>query len=504
MKTYLSVPMAVVVSAVLWLFGTGLHPYPGLVVLAPVPVLLIASRVPGRIAFAAALVSWLGGAVPFVLYFSGTLEQPWLPTILLLGITATTYASLILLTGTLIRHGRPGAAVLALPAGWVLMEFLLAAIGPFGAWWSLAYTQAEVLPLIQIAAVTGRLGIVFVILLVPAAIAVLIDPHVPRRMRIRCASGTCAVMVAVVGYGLWQLSAPAERGSVAVALVAVSQPEDFVPVDTVEGRDMVVRVVAEVERLTDRGARVVVLPEKAWRAEESTLSDLAVPLTEVARRRGVNIIAGLVLTRGETSVSAAIDFPSGLVYAKNHLVAGWEDELTEGTERAVLPGTGWAMAVCFDLDFPDLVRANRNQGASLLLVPALDFRVDRWLHSRMAVLRGVESGVSVARSPQMGDLVLSDDWGRILATASADVTRTVSVLAIVPEPTHPTVYARFGEWFVAVAILLLAHVVLSAVRSRAGLRASAGRRRAQPGIRTGGMTHIIDRGCRKVSGIGVQ
>ncbi|WP_278263539.1 nitrilase-related carbon-nitrogen hydrolase [Nocardia sp. AG03] len=464
MKSYLSVPLAVAVSAVLWLFGTGLHPYPGLVALAPLPVLLMASRVPGPIAFGAALISWLLGAAPFVPYFSGTLEQPPLPTILLLGVTATTYASSILLTGTLIRRGRPGAAVLALPAGWVLMEFLLAATGLFGAWWSLAYTQAEVLPLIQIAALTGRLGISFLILLIPSTLAVLIDA--PRPLRIRCAAGTCAVLVAVVGYGLWQLSAPAGRESVAVALVAVSQPEEYVPVDTPEGRDMITRVVTEVDRLADQGARIVVLPEKAWRADESTLPLLADPLTGVAQRRGVDIIAGLVLTRGETSVNAAIDFPSGLVYAKHHLVAGLEDELTPGTDLAALPGTDWAMAVCFDLDFPDLVRANRNQGTSLLLVPALDFRVDHWLHSRMAVLRGVESGVSVARSPQLGDLVLSDANGRVLATASADITRTVSVLADVLLPPHPTFYARTGDWFAAVAGLLLAFSVLTVVRGR--------------------------------------
>ncbi|MFE6861163.1 nitrilase-related carbon-nitrogen hydrolase [Nocardia sp. NPDC057668] len=468
MKTYLPVVVSVAVSAALWLFGTGLHPYPGIVALAPLPVLLIASRVPRRIAFAAALVSWLAGAIPFAVYFSRTLEQPPLPTILLLGGTALTYAALITVTGTLIRRGRAGAALLTLPAGWALMEFLFSATGLFGAWWSLAYTQTEVLPLIQIAAVTGRLGICFLILLIPAAVTVLIDDRVPRQQRIRCAVGVCAVGVAVAGYGSWRLSAPAGPDSVPIALVAVAQPDDFVPVDTPEGHDMIIRVVAEVERVADHGARVVVLPEKSWRADEATLPVLAGPLTDVALRRDVHIVAGLVLSRGETSVNAAIDFPSGLVYAKQHLVAGWEAELVPGTRLAPVPGTDWAMAVCFDLDFPDLVRANRNQGASLLLVPALDFRDDHWMHSRMAVLRGVESGVGVARVAQLGDLVLSDANGRIRATAPADFTRTASVLATVTQPADPTPYARFGEWFAVLIGLMFAFTVLTTVRTRGG------------------------------------
>ncbi|MFE2958262.1 nitrilase-related carbon-nitrogen hydrolase [Nocardia tengchongensis] len=464
MKRSLSVLIAVAISAALWLFGTGLHPYPGVVTLAPLPVLLIASRVSGRVAFAAGFVSWLLGATPFIPYFSSTLEQPPLPTILLLGVTATTYAGLIVLTGTLIQLGRSGPAVLALPAGWVLMEYLISITAPFGAWWSLAYTQAEVLPVVQIAALTGRLGISFLILLVPAVAAVLIDYTIPRRSRIRCAAAALTVLIAVGGYGFWQLSGPAGHDPVPVALLAVAQPEDYVPVDSADGRDMITRAVAEIDRLADRGARIVVLPEKSWRATESTLSVLSGPLTEVAVRRNVDVIAGLILTQSRVSINAAIDFPSGLIYAKHHLVPGLESDLSAGTELTRLPGTSWALAVCYDLDFPDLVRANRNHGASLLLVPALDFRKDHWLHSHMAVLRGVESGLGTARAAQLGDLVLSDAHGRILASSNTDITMTRSVLADIPQPAGPTVYARFGDWFAATAALLFAIAVLGTFR----------------------------------------
>ncbi|WP_158675793.1 nitrilase-related carbon-nitrogen hydrolase [Nocardia stercoris] len=466
MKRFVTVPIAVVVSAILWLLGTGLNPHPGVVALAPLPVLLIASRVSGRTAFACGFVSWLLGAIPLVPYFSSTLEQPPLATVLLLGVTATTYAGLIALTGTLIRRGRPGPAVLALPAGWVLMEYLIAVAGPYGAWWSLAYTQADVLPVVQVAALTGRLGISFLILLVPAVAAVLIDVTIPRRSRIRCAATALTMMIAVSGYGFWQLSGPAGHDPVPVALLAVAQPEDYVPADSAAGRDMITRAVAEIDRLADRGARIVVLPEKSWRATESTLPALSGPLTEVAVRRNMDVIAGVLLTQGGTRINAAIDFPSGVVYAKHHLVPGFESDLSAGTELTQLPGTSWALAVCFDLDFPDLVRADRNHGATLLLVPALDFREDHWLHSRMAVLRGVESGLGTARAAQLGELVLGDAHGSILASSNTDITVTRSVLADIPQPAGPTVYARFGDWFAAVAAALLAIAVLGTFRSR--------------------------------------
>ncbi|MGW4246094.1 hypothetical protein [Nocardia sp. NPDC004722] len=466
----LLVVAAAVVSAVLWKFGTGMHPWPGLVALAPLPVLSIAPRVSARVAFAAGFGSWFAGAIPYLYYFLHTVEQPPVSAFGLTVGTATVYGGLIVLTRTLVRRGRVWAAVLALPSGWVVMEYLISAGGPFGAWWSLAYTQTDVLPLIQVVSLTGWLGLSFLVLLVPALLAVLIDPATPRRVRMSWAAAGLAIVIAVCGYGWARLSEP-DGATVPVGLVAVAQPEDYVPVDSADGRDMIARVVAEVEQLADRGAKAVVLPEKAWRATESSLPVLADQLTEVANRRGVHVIAGVRLTRGDASVNAAIDYPSGVVYEKHYLVPGLEDDLRPGHEWTQVPGTSWALAICFDLDRPALVRANRARGATLLLVPALDFRVDRRLHSRMAVLRGVESGVGVARAPQLGELVASDAHGRLLATADTDITVTRAVLADIPEAGPETFYARHGDWFAAVAALLFTATLTAAV---GGYRAGKG------------------------------
>ena len=60
------------------------------------------------------------------------------------------------------------------------------------------------------------------------------------------------------------------------------------------------------------------------------------------------------------------------------------------------------VAICKDLDFPPLGREYGNRGVGLLFVPAWDFNVDGWYHSRMAIMRGVESGFSIARVAKQG------------------------------------------------------------------------------------------------------
>lgn len=284
-------------------------------------------------------------------------------------------------------------------------------------------------------------------------------------------------VVAAGGFGGWQAARSGTGESVRVGLLAISQPPDFVPVDSPDGRDMIERAVREIDRLADQGAEVVVLPEKSWRADESSLSLLSEALSGVAVRRNIHVVAGLVLTTGEASVNAAIDYPSGVRYAKHYLVPGLEDDLVPGNEFQLVPGRPWALAVCFDLDRPALVRENARRGATLLLVPALDFTDDGWLHSRMAVVRGIESGVAVARAPQLGELVLSDAGGEILASARTDITITRSVVATVPLSGERTPYARFGDWFAWLSLALSAVALLFATRRRPadnGVRESTG------------------------------
>ncbi|MGW4774305.1 hypothetical protein ACWEO2_40470 [Nocardia sp. NPDC004278] len=457
---------AILVSAVLWYFGTGLHPLPGLVVLAPLPVLLIAPRVAAAAAFFAGFLAWCGSGLRFWSYFIDTVEQPVPVTVLLLGGTATVFGGLVAMTRALLLRGRPGFAVLALPAGWVAFEFSVSLVGQFGAWWSIAYTQFTVLPLIQLASLTGPWGITFLILLVPAAITVLTTPEVTAAQRLRVASATAVLLLAVGAFGWWRLAVAPERDIVRVGLLALSQPPEYVPVDSPDGRDMVARAVTEIDRLADQGAQAVVLPEKAWTADESTLPMLSGPLTEVATRRNIHVVAGLILTSGATSVNAAIDYPSGVRYAKHRLIPGLEDGLGPGTGWQRVPGEPWALAVCFDLDGPDLVRENRRRGATLLLVPALDFTSDHWLHSRMAVMRGIESGVGIARAPQLGELVASDSRGHVLASARTDITVTRSVLASIPLSSGTTVYARFGDWFGWLSIALFALTAVGSIGRR--------------------------------------
>ena len=88
-------------------------------------------------------------------------------------------------------------------------------------------------------------------------------------------------------------------------------------------------------------------------------------------------------------------------YDKHHLLPGVEPE-KPGHKREPYQASRWGLQICKDMDFPKLSRQYAAEGANLMLVPAWDFNLDRWLHARMAVLRAVENGFALARSARNG------------------------------------------------------------------------------------------------------
>jgi apolipoprotein N-acyltransferase len=244
-----------------------------------------------------------------------------------------------------------------------------------------------------------------------------------------------------------------------IGLVSLKGP---VPasLDSPEGRQLQLRYVDAIRELSVRGAQTVVLPETVWSATQ-----LAVPaLATQAQRTGIDVVTGMDLhLAGEPERNASLVFSpreeSPEIYRKQHLMPGLEAQYTPGNSSTMLAGTQRVgMAICKDMDFPSLGLNYARRDARLLLVPAWDFNIDGWLHSRMAIMRGVESGFAIARAARNGRLTLSDDRGRVLAEGDSSNRDAQLVGTVYLRDTH-TLYARWGNWFgwldiAALAILL--------------------------------------------------
>ncbi|RSM34455.1 acyltransferase [Amycolatopsis balhimycina DSM 5908] len=432
---------ATVASAVLFFFGTGLDPLPELAWLAPLPVLLLVPRVNGAIAFLCAFVAYLAGSSGSWSYFWHSLSIPRPAALGILGGSALLFAVSAVLFRLLVRRGHGFLAALAAPALWTAALYVVSLLNPTGLMGTFMTTQADRPSIVRLAAVTGGWGVEFLVLLVPAAVAAALAPGVRARSRTVGLVAVAAVLGALTFASIPSLNGPSTR----VALIAPAQSRWAVDVATPDGQALVQSYVDQIGRLPD-GVKAVVLPEAAFGVDQAGRPRLVEAFTQVARAKNLDVVTGVVDTTGEGRFNATLAVPptgEPVEYRKWH--NGDAKNITSGTELTHFAGIG--LMVCMDVNFADPSRGYGEAGTGLVLIPASDEDADGWVHSRTALIRGVENGFSVAWSAARGTPMLADAQGHVLAeTHTGD--RPFSVIAAdVPIGPGKTPYARFGDWF---------------------------------------------------------
>ena len=482
-NTVLVTMIAVMASAVLFFWGTGLHPRWTLTWIAPLPVLLIAPRLSGKAAFGWSTLAWSLGGLNMWHYFAavagpqgsaaGGILPLLVPLFFTLGV-GCVFALSVLLWRYFVRRGEPGKAALALPAAWVAYEYILSLSWPHGTWGSLAYTQVDVLLLVQLASLTGVWGMSFFLLLPAATLAALLASPATGRQKRTTALGFAIACAAVVGYGWWRLHwAPQGASWVMVGLIATDTRENLFSQSPEQTPRLMQDYLDQARSLAAEGAQVIVLPEKLGVVIDPRLTlDLDGTFRRAAQETGSEIVVGVIRRTPTARLNEARVYPgtgqAPLLYEKQHMLPAFESGFAPGTRRLSFDQQSgkWGVEICKDMDFPRLSRDYGADRVGLMLVPAWDFGEDGWLHGRMAVLRGVESGFSIARAPKQGLLTVSDDRGRILAEKNSSAARFAALVARVPVRNDVTVYRVLGDWFAWLDLVLLAWLLAEVVRGR--------------------------------------
>ena len=368
------------------------------------------------------------------------------------------------------------AGTLLFPAAWVTLEFISARSSPFGTWGSVAYTQHDNLPLMQLASVTGIWGITFIVtwfgstlswvaqsdlessavhlgLAVYALVLVAVMLAGAARIATTAASHAVVRVAAIEPTG--QLLQPAQ-------LMAILASDRATKADRDEDRRTLTRLhdalLTASEREIRAGAAIVVWPEASapvFADEEAHLLDRARTL---ARHHGANLLLGIVTVQTGPPLrlenKAILIDPSGdiaFAYRKARPVPGWEAQVSVAGDgripvRASASGR-LAAAICYDLDFPEFIRQVGRAKADLLLVPASDWPEIGHLHHAMASFRAVENGVSLVRAARWGVSAVVDPVGRVLAITDHRSPGADAVIAYAPVMGRRTIYARIGDAF---------------------------------------------------------
>lgn len=430
----------VVLSAALFWFGTGLHPIWLLTWVAPVPVLAATVKLPARPAQWLCFTAYSLGGLNELSYYSHAV--PLLMVLAILG-PAALFGWFAVRWRRHILSGKVLFANATFAASWVGYEFLSQLISPHSSYASIGYTQADCLPILQLASVTGILGVTFLTMLVSASLASLSLFKLKVAGLKQAVSVSLAAVLLVAVYGLVRLANTPHEPSVLVGMIATDQPESEA--------EFALGYSNGVRRLVASGAEVVVAPEKIWE-----IQDVSQPLVNrVFGGTRAEVVAGMDRTtvdgvcRNEARVYTEGTLAPVALYEKHHMLPPFESKYVVGRDYVLrtVRGISYGVAICKDMTFPDFGRTYGNMGAGIMFVPAEDFVEDGWLANRIGIIRGVESGYSVVRCARYGIIGAGDSRGHILAESNTGSKGFASLLVRVPALHEKTLYDVAGDWF---------------------------------------------------------
>jgi apolipoprotein N-acyltransferase len=352
----------------------------------------------------------------------------------------------------------------AFAALWTGFDFLLSFNPGTGSLLSPAIAEVAAPVLIQSAALVGFLGITFLLGIVAAGIALSLRKHSAAPVLL-----AATFFIVNAAYGYLRIE-PSSTDSLRVALIDNNTYGYWAAFDkpTASHQRAALEVIdtyaSQIDKLRTEHVRLVVLPENIAQIADEWREEAETKLATAANLTGATVVGGFNMFIDGAWRNVAWAFApqdqTAAIYEKRRLVPGFESAVfAPGLAPVVLPG-GIGLDICYDMDFPGMVRADQTaMSPRLLAVPASEIgthgewsnpaaAADAWFHSRNALLRSVENGVPMARSALRGLLTLNDRYGRIVAKTptSGEFTTLIGDLPI-DAFAGATLYDRIGDTF---------------------------------------------------------
>jgi apolipoprotein N-acyltransferase len=126
-----------------------------------------------------------------------------------------------------------------------------------------------------------------------------------------------------------------------------------------------------------------------------------------------------------------------------------------------------ATVICFDMDFPNLIRQAGAAGVDVMFNPSNEWKEVAPLRMQMAKFRSIENGFSLVRPTSHGFSAAADYQGRVLGLTDYFTSEDPVMVAYIPTKGVTTIYSRIGDLFAWLCIAgLVAAIAWVVVRRK--------------------------------------
>ena len=391
-------------------------------------------------------------------------------------------------------------AYFAFPATVAVVEFFID--NPFvSVMTSLSISQFWNIGLMQLATITGVVGVSFIVTLCASVVNYMWEDGLNRKNIIFAVSyGIAVVLITVIGMSSIQII-PIGNQTVRVATSVENvnllvENKDIVEKYAGTAKEKIINASLDIieGRAKDAAynwSSVLVFPEDAFICTEDKAEYFIGEVEKIAKENNINILLPLlklpdagvqdeenfihfaeqletrIAEKGlkKTNTLNFIDRNGELrnTYVKNHLVPVVEEPFTEKgdgkTPVVEVDGIKYTYLIC--ADYTSNRYAYNGREADILLNPSYDWKAFQYFTSYGVQARAIECGFSVLRNPVNGNIFLYDYHGRPLHMTNAMNVHTGIVYLDIPKEGRQTFYGMTGNWFPWICALYSVFAIIS-------------------------------------------
>ena len=373
-------------------------------------------------------------------------------------------------------------ATLVFPLAYTSLDFLSNLFNPFGTTGALGYSQIEFLSFSQLASITGMWGMTFMITWFGSVVSWCL---LHKKNRKKGLIVYASILTIILVFGNFRLTTSLEKGTVQISSMHTHDKniggyemwKSRSKNDTIAFRKISKRIIQDLINKTsveaDAGSKIIVWSEISAEILKSDENELIEMLKSLSREKNIYIMTNLltIVPKGQKPENKILMFtPTGDIVIEHFKFGGnFLEGSVEGDKTIKTIETKYgkvAGIICWDADFPSIVKQIGKSKTDILLIPASDWKEIDPLHTIVAVYRGIENGCSVVRQTRNGLSIMTDSRGKTISQLDHFSTENWVMMGQVPNKRIWTLYPLIGDLFGWLSIIGLGVMLFFGIRRK--------------------------------------
>jgi apolipoprotein N-acyltransferase len=379
---------------------------------------------------------------------------------------------------------------LIFPSSIALLEFVVSLA--IGAWGSIAHTQYEFKPFMQLGTFTGIYGIWFIISWFAAVVNWVIENKVSSKAILKSGLvfGSVFILIVIFGLARLKINVPVKQTIKVAAISSDLNLHEFASNESdalkelatdfeieIPGRMysdsfLIETMLNRTKNAANQGAKIIVWNEGALILSQAQKKSVISKIQSISSANEAYILLAFLEECAEenkkpfNNVGVFISSDGDVVwdYKKSFLQPTAEAPIiNKGDYELPITKTRYGNVgnvICADLDMQKYIRQAGDENVDILLVPSFDWPGITPLHSEMASIEAIQFGCAIVRANGRGISAVFDYKGNELASLNTLTSNEKILFADLPIQSVKTIYTRTGNLLIFLCFGFLIFIVV--------------------------------------------